>query len=52
MQISKSLKFFSLSKLGTIFFDQKQVREHLETPGKQARLALREGPLAEAPESG
>lgn len=39
-----------LTKLGTIFFDQKQVRDHLDTWSPEARLALREGPLAAAAE--
>ena len=47
----KVFEVLFLSKLGTIFFDQKQVREHVETPSKQARLALQEGLPAEAQES-
>lgn len=34
-----------LSSLGTIFFDKKQVGEHIEILIKLASLALGEGPL-------
>lgn len=46
----KVFEVLFLSKLGKIFFYQKWVRERAETLCEQARLALWEGPLAEAQE--